>query len=91
MVFFRSVALLNKLLSRAVQQSNLSGYSMPEREGSIESLFSVPSIGSEHRTSIHFDLAILRTFLEAEEAESASQVKYEKVEKIGEGTYGVVY
>ncbi|KAL8108049.1 hypothetical protein AgCh_024472 [Apium graveolens] len=37
------------------------------------------------------DHAILRTFLEAEEAESASQVKYEKVEKIGEGTYGVVY
>ncbi|KAL8109528.1 hypothetical protein AgCh_025587 [Apium graveolens] len=32
------------------------------------------------------DLAILRTFLEAEEAESASQVN-----KIGEGTYGVVY
>ncbi|XP_074335399.1 uncharacterized protein LOC141672652 [Apium graveolens] len=68
---------------------------MPEREGSIESLFyrsfSVPSTGSEHRTSIHFDHAILRTFLEAEEAESASQVKYEKVEKIGEGTYGVVY
>ncbi|KAL8109515.1 hypothetical protein AgCh_025574 [Apium graveolens] len=37
------------------------------------------------------DLVILRTFLEAEEAELASQVKYEKVEKIGEGTYGVVY
>ncbi|KAL8125485.1 hypothetical protein AgCh_012970 [Apium graveolens] len=68
---------------------------MPEREGSIESLFcrsfSVPNTGSEHRTSIHFDLAILRTFLEAEEEESASQVKYKKVVKIGEGTYGVVY
>ncbi|KAL8109497.1 hypothetical protein AgCh_025556 [Apium graveolens] len=37
------------------------------------------------------DLAILRTFREADEVESASQVKVVRTfEKIGEGTYGVV-
>ncbi|KAL8109537.1 hypothetical protein AgCh_025594 [Apium graveolens] len=58
---------------------------------STEQAFTLTYQSAEDLGKAFANLVILRTFLEAEEVESARQVKYEKVEKIGEGTYGVVY
>ncbi|KAL8109520.1 hypothetical protein AgCh_025579 [Apium graveolens] len=97
MVFFWSVALLNKLLSRAVDILCLRERDLLNRFSAEVSQYQAQGVSTGQAFTLTYqiaedlgkafaDVAILRTFLEAEEAESASQVN-----KIGEGTHGVVY